>query len=116
MPDVEQKIVSDPPTVRSRLSCLTLIVFFLFFVDFDGLFISNGPGDPQLCQTTIDNVRKVVCVENPKPVFGICLGHQLLSLVIGSKTYKMKLVPLTNTKLSPDQVKILLYGLITIYS
>lgn len=60
------------------------------FVDFDGLFISNGPGDPQLCQNTINNVRKVVCVEHPKPVFGICLGHQLLSLVIGSKTYKMK--------------------------
>lgn len=112
MPDVEQKIVSDPPTVCSRLSCPTFIGFFSCpFVDFDGLFISNGPGDPQLCQTTIDNVRKVVCVENPKPVFGICLGHQLLSLVIGSKTYKMKLVPLTNTKLSPDQVKILLYAL-----
>lgn len=58
--------------------------------DFDGLFISNGPGDPEQCEATISNVRKVVCVERPKPVFGICLGHQLLSLVIGSKTYKMK--------------------------
>uniref|UniRef100_A0A3Q4GZG9 Multifunctional protein CAD n=1 Tax=Neolamprologus brichardi TaxID=32507 RepID=A0A3Q4GZG9_NEOBR len=58
--------------------------------DFDGLFVSNGPGDPQLCEATVNNVRKVVCVDQPKPVFGICLGHQLLSLVIGAKTYKMK--------------------------
>uniref|UniRef100_A0A673C4P3 Multifunctional protein CAD n=1 Tax=Sphaeramia orbicularis TaxID=375764 RepID=A0A673C4P3_9TELE len=58
--------------------------------DFDGLFISNGPGDPQLCQTTINNIRRVVCVDRPKPLFGICLGHQLLSLVIRAKTYKMK--------------------------
>uniref|UniRef100_A0A8B9HNH7 Carbamoyl-phosphate synthetase 2, aspartate transcarbamylase, and dihydroorotase n=1 Tax=Astyanax mexicanus TaxID=7994 RepID=A0A8B9HNH7_ASTMX len=59
-------------------------------VYFDGLFISNGPGDPQHCKKTIENLRKIVCVENPKPVFGICLGHQLLSLVIGAETYKMK--------------------------
>ncbi|NXG47218.1 PYR1 protein, partial [Psilopogon haemacephalus] len=58
--------------------------------DFDGLFISNGPGDPQLCQETVSNLRRVLDMPEPKPVFGICLGHQLLSLAIGAHTYKMK--------------------------
>ncbi|NXH14339.1 PYR1 protein, partial [Bucco capensis] len=58
--------------------------------DFDGLFISNGPGDPQLCQATVSSLRQVLDVPQPKPVFGICLGHQLLSLAIGARTYKMR--------------------------
>ncbi|XP_058879649.1 CAD protein isoform X3 [Acipenser ruthenus] len=58
--------------------------------EYDGLFISNGPGDPVFCKETIENIRKVVYEENPKPVFGICLGHQLLSLAIQAKTFKMK--------------------------
>ncbi|NXC78145.1 PYR1 protein, partial [Anhinga anhinga] len=58
--------------------------------DFDGLFISNGPGDPQLCQETVSSLCRVLDAPQPKPVFGICLGHQLLSLALGARTYKMK--------------------------
>ncbi|XP_023226449.1 CAD protein-like [Centruroides sculpturatus] len=58
--------------------------------EFDGLFLSNGPGDPVFCKQTISNIAKVLNFSKPKPVFGICLGHQLLALAIGAKTYKMK--------------------------
>ncbi|XP_045785143.1 CAD protein isoform X1 [Maniola jurtina] len=58
---------------------------------YDGLFISNGPGDPEVCKTVVENLREVV--ENSaiiKPVFGICLGHQLLATAAGCKTYKTR--------------------------
>ncbi len=53
----------------------------------DGLFISNGPGDPGAVRETIETLREVA---GEVPTFGICLGHQLLALALGAKTYKLK--------------------------
>ena len=55
---------------------------------FDGLFISNGPGDPKLYPEIVRNVRKAM--EKGRPVFGVCLGNQLLALAAGADTYKLK--------------------------
>ena len=57
-------------------------------MEFDGLFISNGPGDPAPCDYAIEAIEKFL--ETDIPVFGICLGHQLLALASGAKTIKMK--------------------------
>ena len=54
----------------------------------DGIVISNGPGDPKMCQDTIKNVRKVL--SKNIPVLGICLGSQILALAAGANTYKLK--------------------------
>ena len=54
----------------------------------DGVFLSNGPGDPEPCDYAIEAIRKLLVTDIP--VFGICLGHQLLALAAGAKTLKMK--------------------------
>lgn len=56
--------------------------------EYDGLFISNGPGDPATCVATVNMLSKAL--ENDKPIMGICLGNQLLALAAGAKTYKLK--------------------------
>ncbi len=54
----------------------------------DGVFLSNGPGDPAVLSYAIENARQLVDAD--MPVFGICLGHQVLSLAMGGQTYKLK--------------------------
>ncbi len=54
----------------------------------DGYFLSNGPGDPSAMPYAVETIKQVI--ETNKPVFGICLGHQLLALASGIETYKMK--------------------------
>uniref|UniRef100_A0AAR2L2T2 carbamoyl-phosphate synthase (ammonia) n=1 Tax=Pygocentrus nattereri TaxID=42514 RepID=A0AAR2L2T2_PYGNA len=61
----------------------------LMSLDYDGLFISNGPGDPSLAKTLIQNVRKVLESDRPQPVFGICMGNQITALAAGAQSYKL---------------------------
>ena len=56
-------------------------------LDPDGVFLSNGPGDPEPLVYAVDNIRKIL---GRIPVFGICLGHQLMGLAFGGTTYKLK--------------------------
>ncbi|KAK9447292.1 uncharacterized protein V1518DRAFT_421853 [Limtongia smithiae] len=68
---------------------------------YDGLFVSNGPGDPATMTVTVEHLSQALS-EAKTPIFGICLGHQLLSLAAGAQTYKLKFgnrghnIPCTN--------------------
>jgi carbamoyl-phosphate synthase small subunit len=53
----------------------------------DGIFLSNGPGDPQAVTYAIENAKKLI---GKKPIFGICLGHQILGIALGGRAYKLK--------------------------
>ena len=57
-------------------------------IDADGIMISNGPGDPSACIPAIESVRKAM--KGSRPIFGICLGNQIMSIAAGASTYKMK--------------------------
>ncbi|MBP7506328.1 MAG: glutamine-hydrolyzing carbamoyl-phosphate synthase small subunit [Prolixibacteraceae bacterium] len=56
--------------------------------DYDGLFFSNGPGDPAMCDVTVSYIREAI--KDNKPIMGICLGNQLLARAAGADTYKLK--------------------------
>jgi len=79
--------------IRSLLERDTTVIRVPWDYDFqnekyDGLFISNGPGDPKQCSATIENLKKAF--EKEIPVFGICLGNQIMALASGADTYKLK--------------------------
>lgn len=57
-------------------------------MDFDGVFISNGPGSPEFAEATVENIRKAM--KKGKPICGICMGNQLLGKAAGAKIYKLK--------------------------
>lgn len=57
-------------------------------IPYDGLFISNGPGNPDMAEKTVENIRKAIAIG--KPICGICMGNQLLSKAAGATTYKLK--------------------------
>lgn len=57
-------------------------------LEYDGIFISNGPGNPDHCEATVEHLRKAM--QGNKPIFGICMGNQLLSKAAGASVYKLK--------------------------
>ena len=59
-------------------------------LEFDGLFLANGPGDPEQCSKTVEYIRTFLNNKEVKPLMGICLGNQLLARAAGAKTYKLK--------------------------
>lgn len=61
----------------------------LSHADGDGILISNGPGDPAMSEGTVEQIRRAIAA-NDRPIFGICLGNQLLGRAIGGRTYKLK--------------------------
>lgn len=59
-------------------------------LEFDGLFLANGPGDPETCEVTVQNIRRFLANPVARPCMGICMGNQLLSKAAGARIYKLK--------------------------
>lgn len=84
---------TNTPRILSRLGCEVVMLPAdskaeqMLEVGRDGVFLSNGPGDPEAAEPVVQELKKVI---GQRPVFGICMGHQLLALALGAKTYKLK--------------------------
>jgi carbamoyl-phosphate synthase small subunit len=79
--------------LRCLLDCGLNIIrvphdYYFLNLTFDGLFIANGPGDPMMASTTVKHIAHALAIG--KPILGICMGNQLLSLAAGAETYKLK--------------------------
>ena len=62
--------------------------YYFLNLDFDGIFVANGPGDPMMARKTVKNIAHALALG--KPIMGICMGNQLLALAAGAETYKLK--------------------------
>lgn len=83
---IKQNILRHLEKMPFKLKCVPFDYDYLN-EDYDGIFISNGPGNPEQCQTTIAILKKALLCD--KPIFGICLGAQVLALAAGASTYKL---------------------------
>jgi carbamoyl-phosphate synthase small subunit len=84
---IKKSIVDNFAKLDCNLTVLPADTDAKTILNFDAVLFSNGPGDPQDAATAIDCARKLV---GKLPLFGICLGQQILSIVLGAKTYKLK--------------------------
>jgi carbamoyl-phosphate synthase small subunit len=86
-------VKTNTPRILARLGCEVIVLpanstsESILEAGRDGVFLSYGPGDPEAATQVVKELKKVL---GKKPVFGICMGHQLLALALGAKTYKLK--------------------------
>ncbi len=86
---IKQNILRNLSSIGCEIKVFPSETSYQDLLDYnpDGIFLSNGPGDPEPVKTAQENIKALL---GKKPIFGICLGHQLLSLSLGMKTYKLK--------------------------